>query len=485
MTPTMTFNSCPKCGFDFVQGNPRTPEDARLQLRGRLSELDSLIAALTAERDILRAKSDSIIYPVLTLPPEITTGIFMHCLPTATLPSPSPSTAPLLLAQVCQQWRQLALDTPWLWRSLAFKDSSSVEILKIWLSRAGSLPLHYSLHCSDPSRADAILDTSILYAHQWQDVSLAIPLMSFPKLDLGDRSLHCLRKISLAISHPTRDQSFSHLIQIHNAPLLREAHISTLPKIKFDLTRSQLTSVTLQRSMELMECISLIQGCPGLLYLAVSTTGSIVTPTIPYLTLEYLESFTSNLGDVAILRYLTLPRLHHLTVVGAPTPQHATVFAAFIRRSACPIRSLSLWVSEMLMPCLRCVPDTVSALTLTWQHHETVGELFPALQAKVILPRLQSLSLRGTQLSAVQYPALVDALRARRVASPGTVSLDYLMLTIDLRGGLPMPGAAVVAQLRALASGGMKIKFAVSEIQYTTNVILKSSDFDGEAVSPA
>ncbi|KAJ7513061.1 hypothetical protein B0H11DRAFT_2268038 [Mycena galericulata] len=186
MTPTTTFNSCPMCGFDFVQGNPRALADARLQLHGRISELDSLIAALTAERDILRAKSDSIIYPVLTLPPEITTGIFMHCLPTSTLPSPSPSTAPLLLAQVCQQWRQIALDMPRLWRSLAFIDSSSVEILKIWLSRAGSLPLHYSLHCSSPSRADAILDTSILYAHQWQDVSLAIPLMSFPKLDLGD-----------------------------------------------------------------------------------------------------------------------------------------------------------------------------------------------------------------------------------------------------------------------------------------------------------
>ncbi|KAJ7513094.1 hypothetical protein B0H11DRAFT_17519 [Mycena galericulata] len=482
MPPTTTFESCPKCGFDFVQGNPRAPADSHLQLRDRLSELDSLIAALTAERDILRAKSDAIIYPILTLPPEITAEIFLHCLPTSTLPSPSPLTAPLLPAQVCQQWRQIALDTPRLWRSLAFKGGSSVEILKIWLSRAGNLPLHYSLHCNEPSKADAILDTSILYAHQWQDVSLGIPLMSFPKLDLDNQSLPVLRKISLSIHHQVSDEFVSHPIRIHNTPLLREAHILALPTVKFNLAWPQLTSITLKHTIDLMECISLIQRCPLLLHLTAFTMGT-YTPTIPHLTLEYLESFTSNLVDAAILQYLTLPRLHHLVLVGMPTPEHATLLTAFIRRSACPLRNLSLSVgdseSETLIRCLRCVPDTVSDLTLTW--HRNSGDIFPTLQARDILPRLTSLSLRGGRLSTLQYPALIDALRARRVASPGTVALEYLTLFINtLMYGHPrrathMPDATVMEQLQALASGGMKIKFTVAGTEQTTNVLLDST----------
>ncbi|KAJ6533027.1 hypothetical protein B0H19DRAFT_1383782 [Mycena capillaripes] len=50
-------------------------------LRSRISELDALIASLTAERQRLQAESDAIVYPVLSLPPEVTTEIFLCCLP--------------------------------------------------------------------------------------------------------------------------------------------------------------------------------------------------------------------------------------------------------------------------------------------------------------------------------------------------------------------------------------------------------------------
>ncbi|KAJ7029790.1 hypothetical protein C8F04DRAFT_887620, partial [Mycena alexandri] len=52
------------------------------------------------------------------LPTEITSSIFLQCLPIQERVEPPPSRAPLLLTQVCHHWRQVALVTCRLWSSL-------------------------------------------------------------------------------------------------------------------------------------------------------------------------------------------------------------------------------------------------------------------------------------------------------------------------------------------------------------------------------
>ncbi|KAJ7652524.1 hypothetical protein DFH06DRAFT_907741, partial [Mycena polygramma] len=49
------------------------------------------------------------------LPFDITSRIFLHCLPSHGRVSASPSRAPLLLAQICRHWREAALSTCGLW----------------------------------------------------------------------------------------------------------------------------------------------------------------------------------------------------------------------------------------------------------------------------------------------------------------------------------------------------------------------------------
>ncbi|KAJ6561533.1 hypothetical protein DFH09DRAFT_1479957 [Mycena vulgaris] len=85
-------------------------------------------------------------YPVLTLPPEITSEIFLHCLPaTRSLDSVDTSAAPLLLMQVCSAWRQIAVSMPTLWMSLDINAQliwvHFSEIFDIWLGRARQSPL--------------------------------------------------------------------------------------------------------------------------------------------------------------------------------------------------------------------------------------------------------------------------------------------------------------------------------------------------------
>ncbi|KAJ6526327.1 hypothetical protein B0H19DRAFT_970621, partial [Mycena capillaripes] len=101
-------------------------------LAGNAAELRANLAAIKAE--IIRHKNELCIlekreraveerlahveYPVLALPPEITSRIFVECLPGHGRVIPSPNAAPLLLAQICRHWRDIALSTCQLWSSI-------------------------------------------------------------------------------------------------------------------------------------------------------------------------------------------------------------------------------------------------------------------------------------------------------------------------------------------------------------------------------
>ncbi|KAJ7181106.1 hypothetical protein C8R46DRAFT_828947, partial [Mycena filopes] len=69
---------------------------------------------LTEEKIAIQKSLDSTVYPILTIPFEITAVIFVHCLPD-TPARPSSTMAPILLTRICRQWRDIAGSTPKLW----------------------------------------------------------------------------------------------------------------------------------------------------------------------------------------------------------------------------------------------------------------------------------------------------------------------------------------------------------------------------------
>ncbi|KAJ7142886.1 hypothetical protein C8R44DRAFT_545707, partial [Mycena epipterygia] len=75
----------------------------------------SSLAALETQQRELEMKLFLIVYPVLTLPTEIMARIFVECLPSHGRVRPSVHMPPLTLAQICGQWRDIALSTPELW----------------------------------------------------------------------------------------------------------------------------------------------------------------------------------------------------------------------------------------------------------------------------------------------------------------------------------------------------------------------------------
>ncbi|TFK46121.1 hypothetical protein OE88DRAFT_1602016, partial [Heliocybe sulcata] len=52
---------------------------------------------------------------IASLPPELLSQIFTHCLPSDTFLLPSRLAAPILLTQISRLWRTTAFSTPLLW----------------------------------------------------------------------------------------------------------------------------------------------------------------------------------------------------------------------------------------------------------------------------------------------------------------------------------------------------------------------------------
>ncbi|KAJ7664556.1 hypothetical protein DFH06DRAFT_962277, partial [Mycena polygramma] len=73
------------------------------------------LVALEAKERQLESELARVVYPVLTLPNEIVSLIFVYCLPAHGRVRPSTRKAPLLLARVCGFWRDIALSTGPLW----------------------------------------------------------------------------------------------------------------------------------------------------------------------------------------------------------------------------------------------------------------------------------------------------------------------------------------------------------------------------------
>ncbi|KAK7048937.1 hypothetical protein R3P38DRAFT_2467342, partial [Favolaschia claudopus] len=88
--------------------------------------------------------------PMARLPFEIVSIIFAYCLTESASPTPNPGMAPMLLAQICRFWRNIALATPALWTAICINSvprrEGFIELCKTWFMSAHSLPLSLTLH---------------------------------------------------------------------------------------------------------------------------------------------------------------------------------------------------------------------------------------------------------------------------------------------------------------------------------------------------
>ncbi|KAJ7778785.1 hypothetical protein DFH07DRAFT_539901 [Mycena maculata] len=187
--------------------------NVRAAVRARISELDIEIEALKLSLRSLRLERkecqqvlDTYRYPVLMLPPEMTSEIFTCFL--SQFPQRPRLVGPLspsFLCQICHAWREVALSTPTLWNAMALTLNdpdlfpNQLCLLEAWLDRSGMCPLSIEFECDLVGTSTApLVETIVRHASRWEDVNLRLP---YEVLHLIRGVMPRLRDVTIAPSN--------------------------------------------------------------------------------------------------------------------------------------------------------------------------------------------------------------------------------------------------------------------------------------------
>ncbi|KAJ7666707.1 hypothetical protein DFH06DRAFT_1184552 [Mycena polygramma] len=364
--------------------------------------LRELVQSKSAAQRLLNAIRD----PVARLPFELSSEIFLHCLPQQR--KPDACTAPMLLLGVCNAWTGIALSTPALWSAI-YLDFPGTEILRLWLQRSHSFSLHI---------------------HRALNNDVATTL-----------SQHAAR-----LQHLRIDEEMIHpsvVTQLGSFPCLRTLTVEGLPD-NFNGLHCFPRGL-LRMAPNLVECTFHMSYCDP------HYNGEIIILR-DLRCLKFGANINLLRSDAGILRYLDLPRLETLFVPLARI--HYTVFSAFLERSSPPLQTLvlgdacSLSFTE-LNECLRLVPSLINLELSGSCTDDILSEL--ADSPSHFLPNLRRLRIQiRHDLSEESYLRLLRALSVRRAR------LACFTLT-RFNGVLPEPCLDIRAGLRQLIADGMEI----------------------------
>ncbi|KAJ7860529.1 hypothetical protein B0H13DRAFT_1639534, partial [Mycena leptocephala] len=126
------------------------------ELRARIAKLSAeidlqkeIVRKLERDKNLVQRQLNAVLDPVARLPLEISSEIFLQCLPALpALPRPGAEGVPMVLLNICNAWTATALSIPTLWAAIhvAHPRAEGIKkILPIWLHRAGNRSLSISV----------------------------------------------------------------------------------------------------------------------------------------------------------------------------------------------------------------------------------------------------------------------------------------------------------------------------------------------------
>ncbi|KAJ7655860.1 hypothetical protein DFH06DRAFT_484495 [Mycena polygramma] len=203
----------------------------------KILHLRRLISALLDEKEPAQRRLKSYKYPVLTLPDEIVSEIFIHFLPHyPEYPEIIGVYSPTVLTQICSKWREIALATPALWRAVSVCMNSEkflsrtrsinislerqLHISEIWLSRSRCLPLSVRIINNDGQlRGSETFAAMLDYQTRWEHLKLSSVKCPLPATEEEMPSLRHL--------HLKHRDSGPGIFVLREAPLLRTVVIDS------------------------------------------------------------------------------------------------------------------------------------------------------------------------------------------------------------------------------------------------------------------
>ncbi|KAJ7159450.1 hypothetical protein C8R46DRAFT_956671 [Mycena filopes] len=413
--------------------------------------------------------------PILRLPFELTSKIFVHC----TTDSSDLHSAPLLLGWVCRHWRSIALSCPELWSSFTkvirvdksldvapSRYTALSELLQIWLARSATLPLTLTLHYHGirirptPAPIHSLL---LQHADRWEHLDLGLPHSDLVQLfQTFTGTFPSLQTLSIGIPHhgdPTPPLAFGPL---RSSILLRSLAVNfhCIQPSRCEIPWTNLTTFHGQE-LSLTAALEILRLSPSLRDCHMTLPPNIREPSTSHtpLRLPELRALTIDSDEgSAFLPYLTLPVLQHLS---CPYLDHTRIqhILDFLSRSLCPLTSLStlvMYLDELDFAALFTALPHLAELNLTLGIDSPMPVVSLLHRQKQLLPRLRTLTLGGG--GAFAYGGVVDMLESR--TDPQLQSFRYTHAYGFLLGDPSSPPSAdIMERVEALMGRGMDVQF--------------------------
>ncbi|KAJ7658207.1 hypothetical protein DFH06DRAFT_1472875 [Mycena polygramma] len=431
------------------------------------------MAALESQMSILRKEDEDIlkelagvVYPILALPNEITSEIFVQYVDSGRTPK-----SPLCLASVCSLWRALALSNSSLWTKFnsGWRRYDLTNLLRIWLPRAGGLPLHLKITLPQSSAQSAdILRTLWQYSAQWHSLEIRAPgRITFPD-DIPGPFLHSPSLLNFTWRPPLRPRMLGR-------PYLCFPMRLSFAKCIWNGSPSETGSLyRLSRTPNLEDFEFTCEA---------RNSGPNPAPPPP-LILPHLRSIRlCGEHGPELLNYLVLPALEFIEI--GFTDESTDEIEGMIARSGCTPRRLDFYMYEpgfeRIYRCMTAMPSLrVLEMRCPGGSAADYRDFFDTLaQDLSILPALETLEITHCR-AEIELPTLVRMLEARAM---GEGKLKSFSLLFEDDGGHES-GADLVELaegvdhaldgIRGLRSQGLKVNIK-SNIEWLSESI--SSQF--------
>ncbi|KAJ7286589.1 hypothetical protein C8J57DRAFT_1664817 [Mycena rebaudengoi] len=346
----------------------RSAARARIwELDTQILELERALAAARLERqDLFETHLAPYKYPILTLPFEITSEIFLHFIPFyPERPDPCGIESPARLGQICRTWREIAISTPRLWRAINLDLDQTpathilqLDILSTWLARSKNSPLSISMiYTESYPEADLTPFTVEFTRHSWRCEHIELLLPSDHLRLIGTADFPLLRCLTFGVGDYVHEPGLIDTVSLFgNAPNLTDvALFDGCSPFQTALPWSQLTRLSADL-LFLSECAEILRHASALVDFSTHMCDDDDEDDLaPFKPLEHLQSLRLKSspcpGQRRILDALTAPALRHLwiselrSVAGGGTLSTVT---ALISRSQCTL--VSLQVSHVRLP---------------------------------------------------------------------------------------------------------------------------------------
>ncbi|KAK0234331.1 hypothetical protein IW262DRAFT_145895 [Armillaria fumosa] len=183
------------------------------KVRNQIAEARAMLDGLLEEEARIQDTIESyktILHPIRAIPEDIIREFFIASLDTdeERKDSLNEKFAPLVLSQVCRDWKTIALSTCRLWSSLRLdfdlyrNDMACLYLLQTYLLRAGMHDITLSIRSELHLSKSHLIPILILSAPRWTDLSLSITHKSVHTFSAARGTFHRLSRLSLEVIGP-------------------------------------------------------------------------------------------------------------------------------------------------------------------------------------------------------------------------------------------------------------------------------------------